>query len=495
MCARALYRAFIVMFTCGNILSAAAEVYLSSLLGPAFSYGIELPSYTGAVSDSKALDYSVVKEVQFVGNTKTRSDILFRELQFATGDSLPADQLEELVAAGRRNLMNTQLFNFVDAEVDTRKYPEVVVTYAVVERWYTWPIPILEIKERTLNEWLQSPSLSKLNYGISLVVGNFSGRNERFTLQLKMGYMHKYSISYRSPYLNKAQNLAWGFEGGMERSREMAYLTEENQQLFYKSNAFVFRKNFGQFSMYYRPGVFGRHSFHFGIQQYGFADTLKILNPRFVPGRHSWFNYMNAGYEFIYEKRDNKAYPLRGNYGSFSARRLGMGLLTDEKMDVNVIQASWRMYRELAPRWFFANGLMMKWSDGSNMSYFNQQGLGLSNNLVRGYHDYVIDGQSFVVLKTSGKYELLPKRISRLPFISSEKFSRIHYAMYLNVFADAGYAYDRYFFDNNPLNNKILAGCGFGVDFVTYYDKVFRTEFSVNRHGEYGVFLHLMAPF
>ena len=247
--------------------------------------------------------------------------------------------------------------------------------------------------------------------------------------------------------------------------------------------------------MVYRPGVFGRHNVYIGIHQYGFADTLKLLNPRFVPGERSWFYYLNAGYEYVHDRRDAKAYPLRGHYLSLSARRLGMGFLEREKMDASLFEATFRTYKEVSPRWFLASGLMFKWSDGSTMSYFNQEGLGFANNLVRGYEDYVIDGQSYLVFKTSGKYELLPKKVRQLSFIGSEKFSRIHYAIYLNAFLDAGYAHDRYFFDNNPLNNKFLIGGGVGVDFVTYYDKVFRTEFSMNRHGEYGVSFHLLAPF
>lgn len=447
------------------------------------------------VHDTLPIDYFIIEDIVFSGNRKTRPEILFRELLFAVGDSLTGQQLDKQVSVGKQNLMNTQLFNFVEKEIDFSRQPFVVVRYTFIERWYTWPIPILELNERNLNEWIKRPSFSRVNYGLSVAVGNFSGRNEQFMVHLQAGHKHKYSLSYQSAYFNKEQSLAWGIEGGIERSREQAYLTEENQQLFYKSSSFIFRKNYGMVHMVYRPEVFGRHRIFLGLQQYGFADTLKLLNPRFVPGERSWFSYLNAGYEYVHDKRDAKAYPLRGHYLSLSASRLGMGWLKREKMDATMLKASYKTFKELYPRWFLASALLFKWSDGSTMSYFNQQGLGFANHLVRGYEDYVVDGQSYLVMKTSGKYELLPKKITNLHFIGSNKFSRIHYALYLNAFLDAGYAYDRYFFDNNPLNNKFLVGGGFGVDFVTYYDKVFRTEFSVNRHGEYGVSFHLLAPF
>ena len=44
-------------------------------------------------------------------------------------------------------------------------------------------------------------------------------------------------------------------------------------------------------------------------------------------------------------------------------------------------------------------------------------------------------------------------------------------------------------------SNEFLYGYGLGLDFVTYYDIVFRVEFSANKFGETGLFLHFNAPF
>ena len=48
--------------------------------------------------------------------------------------------------------------------------------------------------------------------------------------------------------------------------------------------------------------------------------------------------------------------------------------------------------------------------------------------------------------------------------------------------------------DNN-LSNSLLWGNGISLDYVTYYDKLLRIEFSVNHLGEKGVFLHFSNPF
>ena len=39
-----------------------------------------------------------------------------------------------------------------------------------------------------------------------------------------------------------------------------------------------------------------------------------------------------------------------------------------------------------------------------------------------------------------------------------------------------------------------MVGYGVGLDFVTYYDKVIRVEFSTNKLNEFGFFLHFVQP-
>jgi hypothetical protein len=59
---------------------------------------------------------------------------------------------------------------------------------------------------------------------------------------------------------------------------------------------------------------------------------------------------------------------------------------------------------------------------------------------------------------------------------------------------DAGYVYDRYNNINSLVNKGLYSG-GFGIDVVTFYDFVFRAEFSMNQLGEKGVFFHIRNDF
>ncbi len=47
----------------------------------------------------------------------------------------------------------------------------------------------------------------------------------------------------------------------------------------------------------------------------------------------------------------------------------------------------------------------------------------------------------------------------------------------------------------NSLQNTLLYTCGVGFDMVTFYDFVFRLEFSVNQLGEKGLFFHIRNDF
>jgi hypothetical protein len=106
----------------------------------------------------------------------------------------------------------------------------------------------------------------------------------------------------------------------------------------------------------------------------------------------------------------------------------------------------------------------------------------------------MISGSNFIVFKTNLKWQLYNPRVYKVKFIPFEKFNTFNHAFYLNVFADAGYIKDKMYTANNKLGNTMLIGYGIGLDFVTYYDKVMRIEFSTNRKGQSGIYFSFIAP-
>jgi len=451
---------------------------------------ISMPVYEGGYSPSV-----FVKNIVMVGNETTRYGIIMREVVFEEGDSLTLATLFDAMEESRENLLNTSLFNFVEMDLDYSEFPAITVNMLFVERWYLWPFPILELGDRNINEWLNDPGLRKMNYGVYLVWDNFRGRRENIKLLIKTGYRHLYTLSYTKPYFDARKTLGWGMEAGISRSRELAYMTTGNRQQFVKLNdEFAYQSWYLNMGLNFRPAIRNTHSLRLGYNHFSFSDTLLVLNPSYSLGGASDINFLSLAWEFKHDFRDLKAYPLKGHYFDVRLTRYGLGLLPNEEMDLTTLQTSYRHFWHMAPRWYFGAGANAKISQGLTDVYFSQQGLGFNADLVRGYENYVIDGQHFMVLKSNLKYALVPQRSGRIGFLPWEHFGLIHYAFYLNLFADAGYVADRHFNGDNFLNNTWLTGAGIGLDFVTYYDKVFRAEFSLNRQGEAGLFFHVIAP-
>jgi hypothetical protein len=131
---------------------------------------------------------------------------------------------------------------------------------------------------------------------------------------------------------------------------------------------------------------------------------------------------------------------------------------------------------------------------GGDIPYYNQQGLGY-DDYVRGYEYYVIDGQHYGLFRGNALFAIIVPRDYYVHPIPLESFRTVHVAVYVNAFVDAGYVWDRYYAEQNFLDNTPMSGGGLGLDLVSSYDQVARFEYSINALGETGFYLHFMQPF
>jgi outer membrane protein assembly factor BamA len=490
--------AILILFWFASFILQAQE-YIASADNPsAGKEGSVIVTRNGSITISEfpQQKYITISQIEFEGNIETRDHIIRRELLVSEGDTISPENISSLLERSRENLLNTSLFNFVNVDLVFHEFlPQANIKFAFVERWYIWPFPIFEIAERNFNDWILSPSFHRVNYGGYIVKENFRGRKEKLSLLARFGYRQIFSLNYNIPYISQKQNLGLNLSLGYSRRNEIEYLTQNNSQLFYSEpGSWALERLFVQAGLRYRKGIHHHHNLFLEFNNYLFADSLLVLNPQFSPSDETRAPFFGIGYEFRNDHRDFRAYPLRGYYYDIRFKRQGLGLLRNEKMDITQLETSIRKFWELSPRWFFAAGVNAKTMIGDFKPYYLQQGLGFRGDIVRGYEDFVVDGQHFAVLKTNFKYNILPSRVTRIGFINNEKFSLIHYALYVNFFSDLGYVRDNFFFSGNPYSNTWLLGSGIGFDLVTYYDKVFRTEFAITRHGVLGVHLHLIAP-
>jgi len=451
-----------------------------------------------AAPDKKAAELITVGQIRLTGNKTTKPEIIFREILFKSGDHIPASYFAEYLTKSRQNLLNTALFNFVEVETSENKLNGSVVdvNFHFIERWYIWPVPLVELADRNFNEWWEDRDFSRLNFGLSLNHNNFRGRRELLQVLALLGYSQRFALSYLKPNINKAQTIGVGVSATYNRSRELAYATRNDQLAFFDAPGDFSLRSFSLNAMlYYRPQLYQSHSFSLQFDEYYISDTIFRLNPAFFLEHKPDPHFLSFIYEFRSDHRNLKAYPTSGYYFDLVLSKHGLGLLQNSNLNILNVSTSYKKYLPLAPRLYLFAGATAKFSFSNKQPYFMNRSLGYMYDFIRGYEYYVVDGKHLGYIKTNLKYEIMRPRMIYLNFIPTEKFSKLHLALYIGLHSDAGYVHKPGGLQNeNKLPNRLLWGNGIGLDLVTYYDRVLRMEYSINRLGEHGFFIHFLAP-
>ncbi len=473
--------------------------YISAGLVTALIFLLHLVSAAqpemGSASDSPGKSV-IINDILIEGNKVTHESIIERELMFGPNDTLTYSEISNLLERSRENLMNTSLFNFVDIETSETSNRMINVRIKVTERWYIWPWPILKISDRNFNVWWQSRELRRLSYGFRIEWQNVRGRMERLLATFQFGYDQVYEFQYRFPYLDKKKTMGLAFGAGLARNHEVAFRTFENKQQFFRLEDDYSRSDFYTFvNLNVRPSIYNSYSFQLRYDKQSFADTLVSANPYFSDG-DEYKNYFSAYFSFKSDHRDFKQYPLQGYYFDLELQKVGLGLFEDNTVNFFNIAATFRKYWQLSNRFYYASGLNARFGGNGRQPYFVLNGIGYGRDVIRGYEFYVIDGQRYGIMKNNLKFAILPRTVKDIKFIKSDKFGLIHFAFYLNLFFDIGYVdNNQYYGENqNSMDNELQFGYGGGIDFVSYYDIVVRFEYSFNKSGDSGFFLHFRAP-
>jgi outer membrane protein assembly factor BamA len=463
----------------------------------AFLFGVITSHSAFAQSaDSVSVDSTLrtVSEINLIGNKITKPYIILRELTFRKGDTLNTADIQKIFERCEFNLMNTSLFN--SAHITHLVNPDSTIGVYIIlaERWYIFPLPIFEVVDRNFNVWWQTKDFSRIVYGGAVVWNNFRGRNETVGAALRLGYTERVNLSYSIPYIDRKQHSGLSLGFAYARNHQTAFRTNKNNIEYYTDEKFFTRKAISGSVLYsYRKGLYITHYFEAGHLHAEVDSSVVKLNPDFFADGKLSEKYSSVRYFYRVDHRDLAVYPLHGTLYDIEVVKHGMPFLKDD-IDITYFTSNYRKYWQLAKRWYFAAGLRGKYSLKSFQPYYNTRALGYGGDYLRGYEYYVIDGQSFGLLKTNLKFELLPKHELYVKYIPLKKFATIPYAFYLNAFSDAGYVWDNQFQKNNSLTNSLQYSFGVGIDFVTYYDVVLRLDYSINKFGESGFFLHFSAP-
>ncbi len=128
----------------------------------------------------------IVKNIEFIGQYKTKSYIIEREIQHPI--NIPLDSI--LAEADRQRIENLGIFSMVTLQVFNYDQNEVVLRYTVIESWRFFPMitPVYDEK------WGWS-------VGAMLMINNFRGLNESFIIQGQYGGQNTIGIEFVNPWI------------------------------------------------------------------------------------------------------------------------------------------------------------------------------------------------------------------------------------------------------------------------------------------------------
>lgn len=438
---------------------------------------------------------TVVRNVVLEGNYRTRHGIIFRELDIEEGDTIPVPRLNELLEIDRRKVVNTNLFVTVNFEpVYTEDSAYVDLHLKLKERWYIFGLPVFQLADRNFNEWWydRNRDLSRITYGAYLSHNNVSGRNDRLRLLIELGFIPKYELSYSMPYIDRKMKI--GLNGGVSyiTNKALAFRTWNDKLDFMPGESITRRRFYFYLTPSYRSKFYGFHTMDIRWVNTTIGDTVLTRNPHYLFDNQTRQRYFQLTYTYNFNKRDIGQYPLRGYNIAFQASK--RGVLPGDDVNQGYVYGLYRHFFPLGGRFFFNTGVRLRASFPSRLPYVNMVGLGYRLDLVRGYELYVVDGQHYGILQSEFKYRLFEteKVIRWLP----RQFGTIPLALYINTFADAGYIRNKVpEWSNSRLGNKVLSGGGIGLDFVTFYNLVYRVNYSFNAEGERRFFFSVAREF
>ncbi len=439
-----------------------------------------------------------IDSINIKGNKRTKSYIIYNELDFKLKDSISISELEQIFGRNQSRLLGTGIFisaNFNISEINSVN-KTITIELTVAETWYLYPYFYFDLIDRNLSEWiyLHNASLKRVNLVVNLRHNNLSGNRDILELKLMTGISKKIELTYSRPFLKENNRLGLMVNLLIKKSNEIAYNTINNKLVFYKNfDHSIFYQNRILTELTYRPSIDIQHSLDIAYFT-NKVDTFitNNLNPELFDNKSDQ-NYFSIKYRFETDRRNYKIYPTKG-FSVYSEIEK-VGLFQINKIDQLILWGGYEKYFNLNKKLFSSIIFDFKYSILDNDdSYFNNKALGYFDKFLNGYELDVIDGRHFAMLKTSQKYNFLKGNLNLSKIIKINQFKSIPYDLYLTLNFDSAYVDNNINFADNNFENRLLYGGGIGLDVILYHN-LYRMSYSINHTGEPGVYFHFKTIF
>lgn len=426
-------------------------------------------------------DYYHIYNVYITGNKITRDKVILQEANLHAEDSIAKKDIQDILKKSRNRIYNLGLFNEVTVSFQEKNPPYILVDIVVTERWYIWPVPVFELRDRNLNIWWQHKSLKRVSYGITGGIENFRGRNESIALSLTTGYSKAAILVYDIPNVNYTYRIGLNMMGIYSQRKELVYATTKGKEQFYKQHLTPSRtyQTF-RIASTKRITLLRKLEAYAQYRAIQISDSVLVFNPEYLLSKHTSINYGKVGLKYWDNHVDIVEYPLKGYTYSVETQWAGLG---SQRFNTFKAFFNYQLYGKIAGKRHF-------WKYEGNSAWLSQKALPFEEYLFMGYDDvvrgneyYVQQGHAKALQSLEYRYVLIPRKIYPMRWMFIRQFRNLPWAAYFTAFTDAGYMYNRQHIAN-PLVNRTIYGYGLGLNILAPYGTVIKIDHSWNQFNE-----------
>ncbi|HTY35847.1 MAG TPA: BamA/TamA family outer membrane protein [Bacteroidota bacterium] len=395
--------------------------------------------------------FGIVRSIRIDGNSVTQPYVILREMSLHAGDTLTQASL----VRDQDRIYNLGLFNkVVITHRDSAETSELFVS--VVERWYIFPIPILNLRTRAANT---------ASYGLGAIHQNFLGRNERLSASFMTGYDHSAGLTYQTPRIKDDDDIFLRAQYQYRDSHSLDYNSDIVFEQINRTGSVSLGKRFG----YYQT-LIGTA----GYQTWQLPDTSlgRTVSPDGTD------RFLELGLNYTYDARDVREYPTDGWYLDVSATQDGLG--HESTLNNLRLVNDLRWYTLLSDNLTFAARGFGSLVAGGAVPMYHR--VFLNNRLgIRGYNQRDYTGEDLLGASLEVRMPLIQPRFVTFNFFNIYQFNTMRFGIYAAAFMDAG----KIWFRSDTFGNvPWLASSGVGIHFLLPYSFILRTELSINAIGQ-----------
>jgi outer membrane protein assembly factor BamA len=215
------------------------------------------------------------------------------------------------------------------------------------------------------------------------------------------------------------------------------------------------------------------------------ADTVRSpeVNRNYLLYHDNTQRELYLGYNYTYDKRDFKGYPLKG-YLVKAGIEGSQFLSSAGHQQTFTLRSSISRYFRIGGPFFGSFNTTARYYSLNTPPYSKVRALGYGKDYIRGYELKVIDGNHFVLGKAEVKCRFLNKKYNFMKQLRN--YEVLPVSLFLTTYFDMGYVNQEPDPDNvsshNNLPNSWQHGSGVGLNIVLFYDYCFRAEYSFDKY-------------